>query len=154
MPTWPSPNDQRLGTPDPPAIRSTRASHFVASLVRFRFNVVGGAVDCTIKNMMLSFNFQREANRKSKSGNNFGNILQNWQIAASGASSGSAETQWAVRVDGRRQNQFSQLTVDQEVGGSSPPSCTIQHNEKYTRIVFGLEPICERFCEGQHRGST
>jgi hypothetical protein len=37
MPTWPSPIDQRLGTPDPPAIRSTRAADFVASLVRFRY---------------------------------------------------------------------------------------------------------------------
>ena len=35
MPTWPSPFDHRLGTPKIPAIRSTRASHFVASLVRF-----------------------------------------------------------------------------------------------------------------------
>jgi len=39
MPTWPSPTDQRLGTPDTPAIRSTRATHFVASLVRFRYGL-------------------------------------------------------------------------------------------------------------------
>jgi hypothetical protein len=31
MPTWPSPNDHRLGTPNTPAIRYTRAAHFVAS---------------------------------------------------------------------------------------------------------------------------
>ena len=41
MPTWPSPFDHRLGTPDPPAIRSTRATHFVASLVRFRYGLPG-----------------------------------------------------------------------------------------------------------------
>ena len=39
MPTWPSPFDHRLGTPDTPAIRFTRAAHFVASLVRFRYGV-------------------------------------------------------------------------------------------------------------------
>ena len=47
MPTWPSPTDQRLGTPDPPAIRSTRASHFVASLVRFRYGLPGCSPPCT-----------------------------------------------------------------------------------------------------------
>ena len=41
MPTWPSPFDHRLGTPKTPAIRSTRASHFVASLVRFRYGLPG-----------------------------------------------------------------------------------------------------------------
>ena len=41
MPTWPSPNDHRLGTPDTPAIRSTRAVDFVASLVRFRYSLPG-----------------------------------------------------------------------------------------------------------------
>jgi len=41
MPTWPSPFDHRLGTPKIPAIRSTRASHFVASLVRFRYGLPG-----------------------------------------------------------------------------------------------------------------
>jgi hypothetical protein len=38
---WPSPNDHRLGTPDTPAIRSTRAVDFVASLVRFRYSLPG-----------------------------------------------------------------------------------------------------------------
>ncbi len=38
---WPSPNDHRLGTPDTPAIRSTRAADFVASLVRFRYSLPG-----------------------------------------------------------------------------------------------------------------
>ena len=47
MPTWPSPIDQRLGTPDPPAIRSTRATHFVASLVRFRYGLPGCSRPCT-----------------------------------------------------------------------------------------------------------
>ena len=41
MPTSPSPYDHRLGTPNSPAIRSTRASHFVASLVRFRCGLPG-----------------------------------------------------------------------------------------------------------------
>ena len=47
MPTWPSPTDQRLGTPDTPAICSTRASHFVASLVRFRYGLPGCSPPCT-----------------------------------------------------------------------------------------------------------
>ena len=47
MPTWPSPIDQRLGTPDTPAIRSTRATHFVASLVRFRYGLPGCSPPCT-----------------------------------------------------------------------------------------------------------
>ena len=47
MPTWPSPIDQRLGTPDPPAIRSTRAVVFVASLVRFRYGLSGCSPPCT-----------------------------------------------------------------------------------------------------------
>lgn len=38
---WPSPNDHRLGTPDTPAIRSTRAVDFVASLVHFRYSLPG-----------------------------------------------------------------------------------------------------------------
>ena len=38
---WPSPNDHRLGTPDTPAIRFTRAVDFVASLVRFRYSLPG-----------------------------------------------------------------------------------------------------------------
>src|SRR5215471_14937892 len=33
--------DHRLGTPKTPSIRSTRASHFVASLVRFRYGLPG-----------------------------------------------------------------------------------------------------------------
>jgi hypothetical protein len=47
MPTWPSPIDQRLGTPDTPAIRSTRAADFVASLVRFRYGLPGCSPPCT-----------------------------------------------------------------------------------------------------------
>jgi hypothetical protein len=47
MPTWPSPFDHRLGTPNTPAIRSTRASHFVASLVRFRYGLPGCSPPCT-----------------------------------------------------------------------------------------------------------
>ena len=47
MPTWPSPFDHRLGTPDIPAIRSTRATHFVASLVRFRYGLPGCSPPCT-----------------------------------------------------------------------------------------------------------
>ena len=47
MPTWPSPTDQRLGTPDTPAIRSTRAVDFVASLVRFRYSLPGCLPPCT-----------------------------------------------------------------------------------------------------------
>ena len=47
MPTWPSPYDHRLGTPNSPAIRSTRASHFVASLVRFRYGLPGCSPPCT-----------------------------------------------------------------------------------------------------------
>jgi hypothetical protein len=46
MPTWPSPFDHRLGTPDPPAIRSTRAAHFVASLVRFRYGLPSCSPPC------------------------------------------------------------------------------------------------------------
>ena len=44
---WPSPNDHRLGTPDNPAIRSTRAVDFVASLVRFRYGLPGCSSPCT-----------------------------------------------------------------------------------------------------------
>ena len=47
MPTWPSPFDHRLGTPKTPAIRSTRASHFVASLVRFRYGLPSCLPPCT-----------------------------------------------------------------------------------------------------------
>src|SRR5258708_32622932 len=47
MPTWPSPNDHRLGTPDIPVIRSTRGSHFVASLVRFRCGLPSCLPPCT-----------------------------------------------------------------------------------------------------------
>ena len=36
-----SPNDHRLGAPDTPAIRSTRAVDFVASLVCFRYGLPG-----------------------------------------------------------------------------------------------------------------
>jgi hypothetical protein len=42
-----SPNDHRLGTPDTPAIRSTRAVDFVASLVRFRYGLPGCSPPCT-----------------------------------------------------------------------------------------------------------
>jgi hypothetical protein len=41
MPTWPSPFDHRLGTPDIPAIRFAREADFVASLVRFRYGLPG-----------------------------------------------------------------------------------------------------------------
>ena len=41
-----SPNDHRLGTPDTPAIRSTRAVDFVASLVRFRYGLPGCSPPC------------------------------------------------------------------------------------------------------------
>ena len=44
---WPSPIDHRLGTPDTPAIRSTRAVDFVASLVRFRYGLPGCSPPCT-----------------------------------------------------------------------------------------------------------
>jgi len=44
---WPSPNDHRLGTPNTPAIRSTRAVDFVASLVRFRYGLPGCLPPCT-----------------------------------------------------------------------------------------------------------
>ena len=47
MPAWPSPNDHRLGTPNTPAIRSTRAVDFVASLVRFRYSLPGCLPPCT-----------------------------------------------------------------------------------------------------------
>ena len=45
---WPSPNDHRLGTPNTPAIRSTRAVDFVASLVRFRYSLPGWDADLAI----------------------------------------------------------------------------------------------------------
>ena len=44
---WPSPNDHRLGTPDTPAIRFTRAVDFVASLVHFRYSLPGCSPPCT-----------------------------------------------------------------------------------------------------------
>src|SRR3984893_18622760 len=44
---WPSPNDHRLGTPNTPAIRSTRAVDFVASLVRLRYSLPGCLPPCT-----------------------------------------------------------------------------------------------------------
>ena len=47
MPILPSPNDQRLGTPDTPAIRSARAVDFVASLVRFCYGLPGCSPPCT-----------------------------------------------------------------------------------------------------------
>ena len=43
MPTWPSPFDHRLGTPDIPAIRFTREADFVASLVCFRYGLPDGS---------------------------------------------------------------------------------------------------------------
>jgi hypothetical protein len=50
---WPSPNDHRLGTPDTPAIRSTRAVDFVASLVRFRYSLPGCLPPCTDQTGLL-----------------------------------------------------------------------------------------------------
>jgi hypothetical protein len=47
MPTWPSPFDHRLGTPEIPAIRFARGSDFVASLVRFRYGLPGCSPPCT-----------------------------------------------------------------------------------------------------------
>ena len=47
MPTWPSPSYYWLGTPDTPAIRSTRVFHFVASLVRLRYGLPGCSPPCT-----------------------------------------------------------------------------------------------------------
>ena len=47
MPTWPSPFDHRLGTPNTPAIRFARAAYFVASLVRFRCGLPGCLPPCT-----------------------------------------------------------------------------------------------------------
>ena len=47
MPTWPSPFDHRLGTPDIPAIRFARETDFVASLVRFRYGLPGCSPPCT-----------------------------------------------------------------------------------------------------------
>src|SRR5207302_9420149 len=47
MPTWPSPFDHHLGTPKTPAIPSTRVSHFVASLVRFRYGLPSCSPPCT-----------------------------------------------------------------------------------------------------------
>ena len=44
---WPSPIDQRLGAPNTPAIRFTRAVDFVASLVRFRYSLPGCSPPCT-----------------------------------------------------------------------------------------------------------
>ncbi len=44
---WPSPNDHRFGTPNTPAIRSTRAVDFVASLLRFRYGLPGCLPPCT-----------------------------------------------------------------------------------------------------------
>jgi hypothetical protein len=46
-PTWPSPFDHRLGTPNIPAIRFTRATHYVASLVRFRYGLPSCSPPCT-----------------------------------------------------------------------------------------------------------
>ena len=51
---WPSPIDQRLGTPDTPAIRFTRAVDFVASLVRFRYSLPGCSPPCTDQTGMPS----------------------------------------------------------------------------------------------------
>ena len=47
MPTWPSPFDHRLGTPEIPAIRFARGTDFVASLVRFRYGLPGCSPPCT-----------------------------------------------------------------------------------------------------------
>ena len=47
MPTWPSPFDHRLGTPDIPAIRFAREADFVASLVCFRYGLPGCSPPCT-----------------------------------------------------------------------------------------------------------
>src|SRR3954463_16274814 len=41
MPTRPSPRSERLGTPNTPAIRSTRGSSFEASLVRICYGLSG-----------------------------------------------------------------------------------------------------------------
>ena len=47
MPTLAFADDHRLGTPDTPAIRFTRAVDFVASLVRFRYSLPGRSPPCT-----------------------------------------------------------------------------------------------------------
>ena len=47
MPTWPSPFDHRLGTPEIPAIRFARGTDFVASLVRFRYGLPSCSPPCT-----------------------------------------------------------------------------------------------------------
>src|SRR6516162_5380656 len=47
MPTWPSPFDHRLGTPDVPAIRFAGEADFVASLVRFRYGLPSCSPPCT-----------------------------------------------------------------------------------------------------------
>jgi hypothetical protein len=47
MPTWPSPFDHRLGTPEIPAIRFARGADFVASLVRFRYGLPSCSPPCT-----------------------------------------------------------------------------------------------------------
>src|SRR5207237_10905581 len=47
MPAWPSPFDHQLGTPKTPAIRATRVSLFVASLVRFRYGLPSCSPPCT-----------------------------------------------------------------------------------------------------------
>jgi hypothetical protein len=47
MPTWPSPFDHRLGTPEIPAIRFARGADFVASLLRFRYGLPGCSPPCT-----------------------------------------------------------------------------------------------------------
>ena len=51
---WPSPNDHRLGTPNTPAIRSTRAVDFVASPVRFRYSLPGCLPPCTDQTGILA----------------------------------------------------------------------------------------------------
>jgi hypothetical protein len=47
MPTWPSPFDHRLGTPEIPAIRFARGADFVASLVRVRYGLPSCSPPCT-----------------------------------------------------------------------------------------------------------
>jgi hypothetical protein len=46
------------------------------------------------------------------------------------------------------------LTVDQEVGGSSPPSCTSQASEIIYIIIFDRLSALASFMAGKHGGST
>jgi hypothetical protein len=146
MPTWPSPTDQRLGTPDPPAIRSTRASHFVASLVRFRYGLPGCSPPCTDRTGMPqpsgTFTSRLSTVRSPSPSLDITTTVTGlfcwrvlhpleWQLASL---HGQSETPNHVRSDGSFPRKRSPGAGD---------GCTASHCQPGLLLVAELDPIAD-----------